>query len=204
MEKHYDGIVEVLQALEAGDIQEGDILNNLDSGERIIFHKGKFRYLIAGDYLSNEVTLSKDTVTAVWAVYKPLTKEISTKTAFELVLGGKEVIVGDLDYITTTVNTFEGLLMAIEDEARSTENYLLSVKLHANADVLEENETSGRRTTETEAWAILLDRHLEGFSAEELSDKYGTSIRNIYYILDGTYYKNVHEKFFNVFEEEIN
>jgi len=54
---------------------------------------------------------------------------------------------------------------------------------------------SGKKLTESDAYAILHMYHFSKFSVIYLADRYGVSTRMIYYVLDGTHWTNVHEQF---------
>lgn len=186
----FNNLGEVLIAIVNKGIGEGDVLTNLSTGERVIVKEGSLHFLTFNDYVSNEVPLVHGMVTAQWELEKKSFNEVTLAEALEAVVRGTTVYLDDRTKVDSVADLLEEAEHIIDVSDSKLENLVFRVK----ADDAEPNKHA-RKTTKTEAWAILMDYNFELMSAKNIADKYGVSLRTVYYILDGTFYAEVYERF---------
>lgn len=197
---------EVIRQIGTGDLTDGTILVNVDTNERVIVQEGSLHFLTLNDYVSNTVPLVSGMISSKWEAVPTVDglESITIDEAITKLVYGENVTIkrpgaspgNDLH----TFETLGELLDYIESlehmndvqVALSQEFYLLPV---------DTKKKYGRKTTETEAWGMLLDNKMFGFSAQKIAYKYDISLRNAYYILNGTYYPTVYEKFNTMLRE---
>lgn len=191
--KVYENLGQVLEDIETGLIIDGDVLTNLDTNERVVLKDGNLHFLTMGGYVSNEVPLVRGMIQARWSVEEREFEEVSIAEAFEHVVNGNKIFI-KTPIDSNTVENVSDLLQEVLDPSLVKLVESGEASLYVSIDDVASSKYA-RKTTETEAWAILMDRTFFDFTAEELSEKYGISLRNVYYILDGTHYKDVHDRF---------
>lgn len=198
MEETKMSLGDVLNAMNDGTIADGDIIRNLGTDERVIIDNGDLKYLTFNDYISNAVPLVNGMIDAWWAMEERAHVVVTPDKAVEVLSHGKSVRIGsgsDVYPVETTSQLFDVLdILGLKDveytALRSDLEHIKQLK------ELEEDEQKSRgRTSESEAWAMLMDRYLFDFPVKDIAGKFGTSLRNAYYILDGTYYPEVYKRF---------
>lgn len=198
MEETKMSLGDVLNAMNDGTIADGDIIRNLGTDERVIIDNGDIKYLTFNDYISNAVPLVDGMINAWWIMEERAHVVIAPDKAVEVLSHGKSIEISsgsDLYLVNTSSELFTILeqigLKDVEYKVlRSDINEINSLKK------MEEDEQKSRgRTSESEAWAMLMDRYLFDFPVKDIAGKFGTSLRNAYYILDGTYYPEVYKRF---------
>lgn len=185
----YQDLGKLLEDVKDGTIIDGSIIINEDTGERVLLREGSMHFLTSGDYVSEEVPLARGMILAKWSVEKPKHKLIDVAEAFKKVADGIPVKVNGKT--TSSVEELLTELVILQALSLSKANGVTYAIDHKHSSP----SKFARKTTETDAWAILMDSNFLGYSAEKISDKYGISIRNTYYILDGTHYGDVHKRF---------
>ena len=198
MEETKMSLGDVLNAMNDGTIVDGDIIRNLGTDERVIIDNGDLKYLTFNDYISNAVPLVDGMINTWWIMEERAHVIVTPDKAVEVLSHGKSVRIGsgsDVYPVDSTRELFDVLgmlgLKVVEYTAlRSDLEHIKQLK------ELEEDEQKSRgRTSESEAWAMLMDRYLFDFPVKDIAGKFGTSLRNAYYILDGTYYPEVYKRF---------
>lgn len=196
MEDSKMSLGDVLNAMNDYTIADGDILKNINTDERVIVNNGDLNFLTFNDYVSNVVPLVNGMIDAWWELEESAHVSVSPEMAVEILSNGRSVRIGkdsDVYPVETTGEMFEVLeLLGLKDAEytalRADVEYLNELK--------EESEQKSRgRTSESEAWAMLIDRYLFDKPVKEIAEKFNTSLRNAYYILDGTYYPNTFKRF---------
>lgn len=189
---------DVLNAMNDGTIADGDIIRNLGTDERVIIDDGDLKYLTFNDYISNVVPLVNGMIDAWWVMEEKAHVVVTPDKAVEVLSHGKSVRIGsgsDVYPIDSVSQLFDVLdILGLKDVEYTA---LRSDLEHINQlKEIEEDERKSRgRTSESEAWAMLMDRYLFDKPVKEIAGKFGTSLRNAYYILDGTYYPEVYKRF---------
>ena len=189
---------DVLNAMNDGTIADGDIIRNLGTDERVIIDNGDLKYLTFNDYISNVVPLVSGMIDSRWVVEERAHVAVPPDKAVEVLSYGKsiEISSGSGLYLINTVSELFSILEQIGQ--KDVEYKVLRSDLdHTNQlnEMAEDEQKSRGRTSESEAWAMLMDRYLFDFPVKDIAGKFGTSLRNAYYILDGTYYPEVYKRF---------
>lgn len=192
--EEYSDLGSLLEEVQTGTISNGTILTNEDTGERVVIQEGSFHFLTKGDYVSHEVPLTRGMILAKWSIEKPDYQLIDIVEAIDKVSKGATVMLNGID-----VSTTRELLQELTIHQAVSLSKLNGLTYAVDAEQVSPNKFA-RKTTETDAWAILMDANLMDYPAERISDKYGISVRSVYYILDGTHYTSVHTRFFQLLE----
>lgn len=185
----YPDLGKLLEDVKNDTVKDGSILTNEDTGERVLLRGGTMHFLTSGDYVSEEVPLSRGMIMARWSVENPKHKLIDVVEALSKVADGIPVKVNGKE--VTTMNAMLSEMVIAQALSLSKANGMTYAVDHKHSSP----SKFARKTTETDAWAILMDSNFLGYSAEKIADKYGISLRNTYYILDGTHYEKVHQRF---------
>lgn len=200
----------ILTMIADGSLRNGTIITNKDTGERVIINEGSLHFLTINNYISNEVPLVRGMIDATWEIQADPYENVHLYEVFDYLVKGVEVIVqeprvkpdpeADSDWRDLgTVSTVEDFLLLFSGfeyfvDDLSSLSYLIKQK-----DM--DKPKGSRKTTETDAWAILMDRYIHMFPVKEIAGKFDISLRNAYYIVDGTYYPDVFERFNRLLEK---
>lgn len=203
----YFSLGQLVLAIESGELIDGDKLTNADTGEQVVVKDKGLYFVTFNGYISNEVPLVASMVNSDWELEDRTysLQKVDLAQALEALLDNVAVynydnktmeVMENLDDFITVMLEYAGDCELLEDFLRG-DFYL--------KEPLKKPSKFSRKTSETEAWGMLMDKHLFGKSAQEIADKYDISVRNVYYVLDGTHYPKVKERFMTMLEKgELN
>lgn len=192
-------------------------------GERIVVKDGALRWLTKNGYVSNIVGVTLDTVTDTWKREKDTGKELTFAEALELIDKGNKVHfetpagekywVRDMAQLEDLLTLFitighlysskfysdEGntVVDAVNTEDTGITLELDEVKVDGLLDAFNigKDREKGAKLTEKNVYAIHFRRTFMKDSVASLAEAFGVTERMVYYILDGTYWGDVHKQF---------
>lgn len=198
----YDNLGIVLTDIANNLLIEGDILSNLDTGERAIVKDRGLYFLTFNNYISNEVPIVSGMVDAQWELEQQSIEAISLSEAIHLLARRVPVTTLSDDRGYYTLRTVDEFLDAVKADIDVLDNDFFTTGEKPKEEPERDDVTKyHKRTSETEAWGMLMDRYLFHKPVKEIATKYAVSVRNVYYILDGTYYPKVYQRFSRMLEE---
>lgn len=208
---------EVVIGIIVGDIKEGTKFKT-STGFDAVYKNGMLSWVTSGGYIGSPVAVTQEILGETFSVPNPVTtKELTFFEAMQYIAEGDAVEV-DVDGRLYTVDCFGDL-----DNLLSNHEYIKDVykaKFTVELESAEVNElpfsdepepdtedtafaktaTLGKKLGRQEAWEILNKYHFTKQSVEQLANRYEVSTRMIYYILDGTHWKDVHQLFHNDYD----
>lgn len=190
----YEDLGKLLEEVKSGELPEGSVLTNEQTGERVVLKEGSLKFLTQGEYVSQEVPLTRGMILAQWSVEKPKHKLIEMVEAIEKVADGVPILVDG-----QTVRSIPELLQELVINQALSLSTANGMTYAVNKGHLAPSKYA-RKTTTTDVWGILMDRNLQDMPVEQIADKYGISVRSVYYILDGTHHVDVYNRFNQLME----
>lgn len=209
--------VELVESIFSEEVENGDVFVATD-GTEIVYKDGALRYLTSGGVITSTVAVTDDNLNSLWyrKEAKPELKKVTFLEAVRyLAEERKEVsIVVHYDkehnsngsYTVSNLYEFEELLKYeyLYDLYFNSEYYLTEAfEVEQEVEPEKSRESIGRKITAQDAYKILHQRHFLQRSVASLAEEYGITTRMVYYVLDGTYWKEVYDMFHEDFDVAI-
>lgn len=209
---------EVVIAINVGDIAEGDVLLTA-SGAKAVLKEGVLTWVTTGGYASTPVAVSIENMNELFLLEKNEDKVeyifsdavhfLADGLQMTMVVDNREYPVSsydDLDSIIETQEYFSDVVtakfIALQSDLEkvypsvSTEPVIAQDAVAGILADIEELSKSGKKLTAEDAHEILFGFNCLSIPVTTLAEDFEVSPRMIYYILDGTHWAEVHEKYF--------
>lgn len=202
---------EVVIGIIVGDIEEGTKFKT-STGFDAVYKNGMLSWVTSGGYIGSPIAVTQEILGETFSVPNPTEiKELSFFEAMQYLAEGDAVTLDmghgeykleklkDLDDVVTLHEYFSDIYKGrYYVELESAEEVLdvpFSDEPESEDTAFAKTAPLGRKLSKQEAWEILNKYHFTKQTVEQLANRYAVSARMIYYILDGTHWKEVHKLF---------
>lgn len=179
-------LYEVIMGIALGNIKDGDVVKT--DTDTLKYIDGTLVYVTEKGYISEPVVINEETMAKEYVVDEDK-EDFLFHEAIRVVNDGQAVLAPF--YSELPIKDLNDLADFVE-WAHSCNYSLDTINFVKAEDVEEPKEKRGQKITEEQAKDIYVQRHM-GVPVSSLANEYGITERMVYYILDGTYWSNVHQ-----------
>lgn len=188
-------ILELLETYAEGRLKEGAVIKAVEDGSSYTFKKGNLHHLTSAGYVTSPVEVTVELTELLFIVESKEYTPVGFMEAMRLLGENQPVYVED-GSAKRLILDIESLINRDEYSSISLYEAVFENVYFKEADkAVPKTETNKHKLTEADAYTILEAYHKLGRTVPDLAYMYDVTTRMIYYILDGTYWADVYNRY---------